>query len=1433
MPTINRIRIVNYAYNDDNRLIIDETFEYHGKNAMMHLLNGGGKTVLIQAIMQPFIPLAKLGKREFEELFRKDKEPSYILIEWRLDNNNGFMTNGIAIRRNSNSSQDDEDSDKFDYFTFIIESARSNVNITNLKLSNKADDRITFMGYHELKNFINKNGGNTYEKLSDAYKRALNSFRIDTKEWKNVIAKINSEEGGLLKLFDKCNTSVDLMRDWILKSIKENLSDVTNLPNLLEQTEKHILNSRQKIEDKKKREDLSKYTEDLNEINIKINELKKINEKTDKSKTELSNLVFSLKTYISRKEQEIENIGLDIESINKRLDEIKVEELSKEYYQLEDTKIRFEEEKQEVNIMLDDLKYELKKCERLEKSLKAAYLTKECLEKELELEDVTAKLSKLSQEQSEIDKQVENLGFTIKNLYEEKIIDMDNQIKNNKEILNVNSKELNGLRSHNDRVSKEYLELEKNISSINTEINTISNRIKNLVNEIDSLNIFLSIDKDEVIKKKNEINANINYATIEIKSLNSENCNIKEKIKNNSESIVKLAQEITHIENEIKTSIKELDKYHEELADVAAKLCLHGIENFSSAQKEDTINIINDKITNLSNSVEINNIGVTKNKDILEKLSSGGIKINKDFVNYLKDKGIVYILGSDYIKNSIPTEELRNRIINTNSLLPFAVILDHKSIEYIQKDTPKIYSDSPIVIIQREALNDINITNISGYAEITRNIGILSLYNKELVVKMDVEQEKHKIETEIARLQEEARNWGNQIRDLILLKGKIENFSYSEDYEKTTSKLIRGLTEAADNKQKLSLDTKENSIELEKEQENKEKKIKNNEQCIRELKEQINKCDELADLILKKDKFNKELNDLNGQSKDSKKEKDELTSRIGRLNQNEMEMRESNSKLEEKVNHIKNSQQKYLHYATGNLLKGQLELLEQKYESLRSKADIDLLDDYRKKESNLKNKIKDLKNNLSVYTDYDIVEYSFNLEYEIDIRIKKLYKDIDPCESRVAVLNNNINNHEKSMNDIIEKLKPNVLKERYDIGDNLSAKKIELVNRLNMANNFIKNIRIDIDESSKVLNRIKDSGHLLGYEKSLPDEFNENYIANKVKVFEDNNSELLNLKIVEDKIKNSVKGKVETLWINHSKKNATIDNSINCLRQVVVSNISLDLYVIIERQMSIIDRLLDKIQTDLEVLENEEKYIIERFLDVTKQYTEEINKIDKNSYITVQGQRLKMIRIKNIKNDESSPVNLSIFVRRQIENLTNNLQLTDTDLIKAINREFNTENLLNNYCNLDHVRINFLKIEENIILSKERSWEEVTTNNSGGEKFVSYFVLFSTLINYERKNHLNKETVSMCLIMDNPFAAISSKHLLIPLFEYAKKTNIQLICFTDHNKADILDRFDVIHKLVVKTLKNSKEFISSEKIKDNFEELSDGYYYYNEQISFV
>ena len=61
MPQIRRIRIVNISYNNGKRLIPDELFDLTdengsaGLNTLISLINGGGKSVLVQLMMQPYL----------------------------------------------------------------------------------------------------------------------------------------------------------------------------------------------------------------------------------------------------------------------------------------------------------------------------------------------------------------------------------------------------------------------------------------------------------------------------------------------------------------------------------------------------------------------------------------------------------------------------------------------------------------------------------------------------------------------------------------------------------------------------------------------------------------------------------------------------------------------------------------------------------------------------------------------------------------------------------------------------------------------------------------------------------------------------------------------------------------------------------------------------------------------------------------------------------------------------------------------------------------------------------------------------------------------------------------------------------------------------------------------------------------------------------
>ena len=71
--------------------------------------------------------------------------------------------------------------------------------------------------------------------------------------------------------------------------------------------------------------------------------------------------------------------------------------------------------------------------------------------------------------------------------------------------------------------------------------------------------------------------------------------------------------------------------------------------------------------------------------------------------------------------------------------------------------------------------------------------------------------------------------------------------------------------------------------------------------------------------------------------------------------------------------------------------------------------------------------------------------------------------------------------------------------------------------------------------------------------------------------------------------------------------------------------------------------------------------------------------------------------------------------------------------------------------------------------------------NSGGEGFLSAFVILSSLLDYMRKDDSDifmDMHEGKVLLMDNPFAQTNAEHLLKLLMNLAEKTNTQLICLT-------------------------------------------------------
>ena len=128
-----------------------------------------------------------------------------------------------------------------------------------------------------------------------------------------------------------------------------------------------------------------------------------------------------------------------------------------------------------------------------------------------------------------------------------------------------------------------------------------------------------------------------------------------------------------------------------------------------------------------------------------------------------------------------------------------------------------------------------------------------------------------------------------------------------------------------------------------------------------------------------------------------------------------------------------------------------------------------------------------------------------------------------------------------------------------------------------------------------------------------------------------------------------------------------------------------------------------------------------------------------------------------------------------------------------------SERLLHKYIIRETVPVKVYKIDLNVANSSYKRWEDPLTQSSGAEKFVVFFSVVLTLMNYTRSTSgiVSKEAKSV-LILDNPFGKITSAHLLKPMFDIAKHFNVQLICLSDINKSDVTSCFECVIKLVIK-----------------------------------
>jgi DNA repair exonuclease SbcCD ATPase subunit len=211
---------------------------------------------------------------------------------------------------------------------------------------------------------------------------------------------------------------------------------------------------------------------------------------------------------------------------------------------------------------------------------------------------------------------------------------------------------------------------------------------------------------------------------------------------------------------------------------------------------------------------------------------------------------------------------------------------------------------------------------------------------------------------------------------------------------------------------------------------------------------------------------------------------------------------------------------------------------------------------------------------------------------------------------------------------------------------------------------------------------------------------------------------------------------------------------------------------------------------------------------------DQLKEIDKHSSIMLKDKYQKMLYITMPKKELIDITSLRQYLASVISYAKHRIEEQELlDLDKYLDNHLSLDKLFDEYMPIRSITVGISKIEQNKV--SKISWEEVG-KVSGGEEFVSVFILFISLMSYTRGYHLSQKQSGKVLVMDNPFGPVSSEHLLEPLFKIAKTYDAQLICFTHINTSAITSQFDLIYSLrVVSEAGSTKEHLEVKRTKDS------------------
>ncbi|MEN6326354.1 MAG: hypothetical protein ABFD18_09130 [Syntrophomonas sp.] len=1424
MPRINRIRIVNFSYNNDSRHIVDEWFNFHGgENALLSLSNGGGKSVLVQLFLQAVVPGARIQGRNIAGFFRKNKQPSYIMIEWKLDGSGGYLLTGIGITR-VEAAESDASKPRIRYFTFTSKyNGASPFDIAHIPLMERDGKVLELKSFREARKILaDKERKDPYlvgyfpEDEGDTYARRLAEFGISQDEWRNVLVRINEGENGLEDLFKKYKSSSQLLDDWIIKTVEKVMfkgrSEHKQLEEMLYSLVQEVVeNERFLLE----RQLFTGFLENFQEMLVNLGILLK---DLEEEKLLGSNLA-ALYAYLGQEiESHREKQQLNQQAIEEARDEelrVDLEERSHEYQIRAGRHQAAEERLKAAEESSGEIENRLAQAKSQEKILLAARLAEDMRHILSELSGIEEKLD-MAREGYNRDERARSLEFTLKIKYEELAAAMAAELarlraeqSDRQERLTRDKGERASLEKEKSRLDSEQGSLAELVKVFNGQEKRVQKRlgrqwVRNLLGELDELE--MNQIQNSLFESKNRLLSDQQNIAEEKASLAGQLQDLDGEWKDANASLVENNRNLKDLE-------RDLAQYLQRESQIKEILEHYGFEPSLVFDRDGLSSLFSRHIRNLEHKGEAASRTRNEAAEALLSIRDGYLHTSQDLAAALAELDIAYDTGESYLRNQSP--DIRQAMLHANPILPYALIMSKPDMASIAGAGLNVISHRIIPLLAYEDLNML-VDNQGGIARPREEIALACLYEGRVFDHEGLNQlilEMEDIKKEAA---ESYEHFSGACRSAWLDREACQRFGYAQNYRYDLEKNIaaaRQLLLELDNSL-TNIDEARKQVAVRQEHLEQEGRILAGQ--LPRVEEDLNAFREFTENEPEYQRCRTGLVRITHEIANLERKKALLEQSLEKL---QADISLGNNQITTQERLEQEAAQKYLLYrnaAPADRVDGGIEELEQRLTVIKDEygQEIGQLEKRRQELNTQNGKTQKQLDKLGLAEeDYSSVRFDealadsiheeiTRLEAEWKIRQQKEKKASRDEAAAANALANALDEVKKLGAE--EPLPPQEIKGDFAGRRDSLRRHIQELIRLNKS----LEERLSLYERARA--SIEQAVNLTAFDPEKLFTPEADVIAQAAR-WEKNfrNFEHENRKNA-DKLRNLY----AECKSGFREKNPNLDNIFKGLDPLweQAQNEFDDFFYLFERMSQHSEKLTELLaiyETQLANLERNKKDMVQQSFLQGRRIYEEIDLISENSKVRLPGRSrpVHMLKIElQYDNQDSAWQRVNDYIEDCIAQVREKTRQEhrDDDLRKTVARLMSSRELLNVYLGNAHIPVQVFKIDMNMHNSRLKVWEDAVRENSGAEKFVVFFSLLSALMTYTRARSMealgaDPQTDTRVIIMDNPFGPISSEHLLQPMFEIAKRHHTQLICLSDLKQNSIMNCFNLIYMLKVRT----------------------------------